>query len=66
MTKMTIESRWRWDGSPTSVEATTHDVGWVNAREVGQAVREHLIQLNFDHVELRSEEVELRLTFERE
>lgn len=67
--KMKIKARWKGmvEGWETLVGETAHDIDpSMVAMEVGQAIREHTMELNLAHNEFRLSEVEFIVTFERE
>ena len=61
---MKIKARWKAGSEETHVGETIHEVGEQNAREMGQAIREHLMELAGTHFEFRSTQVILEVEFE--
>ena len=62
---MKIEGSWKGGSKETHVGETVHEVGEANAKEMGQAIREHLMEVASSHFAFHTEDLVLKVTFER-
>lgn len=63
--KMYIKGKWIGGSDETHIGEKEYEVGEMNAREVGQAMREHVMEIHGTHNEFYLSSIEFTVRFER-